>query len=107
MYASPVTPKTGTAGRRRLRRRFAAITALAVPGAMVVLVAVTLAGDVLIAVLAVVLVLVANAGVWFASTERGAPRAFGAVAVTLATAGLVVVLVTPSLPPRPTWEPGP
>jgi diacylglycerol kinase family enzyme len=61
---------------------------------MVVVAAVALAGDVSIAVLAVVLVLVANASVWFALTERGAPRAFGAVAAVLAAAGLVVVLAT-------------
>jgi diacylglycerol kinase family enzyme len=61
---------------------------------MVVVAAVALAGDVPIAVLAVVLVLVANAAVWFALTERGALRAFGAVAAALAAAGLVVVLAT-------------
>ena len=93
MHTSPVTPKAGLAERRRLRR-FAAIVALAVPVAMVVVAAVALAGDIPIAVLAVVLVLVANAAVWFALTERGALRAFGAVAAALATAGLVVVLVT-------------
>ena len=94
MHASPVTPKAGTAARRRLRRRFAAIVALGVPVAMVVVVAVALAGDIPIAGLAVVLVLVANAAVWFALTERSALRAFGAVAAALAVAGLVVVLVT-------------
>lgn len=75
-------------------RRFAAIVALAVPVAMVVVAAVALAGDVPIAVLAVVLVLVANAALWFALTERGALRAFGAVAAALASGGLVVVLAT-------------
>src|ERR1700689_3142526 len=90
---SSATPKTGLAARRRLRRRFAAIVALAVPVAMVVVVAVALAGDIPIAVLAVVLGLVANAAVWFALTERGALRAFGAGAAALAAAGLVVVLV--------------
>jgi diacylglycerol kinase family enzyme len=77
-----------------LRRRFAAVVALTVPVAMVVVVAVALAGDVPIAVLAVVLVLVANAAVWFGLTERGVLRALGAVAAALAAAGLVVVLVT-------------
>jgi diacylglycerol kinase family enzyme len=77
-----------------MRRRFAAIVALVAPVAMVVVAAVALAGDVPIAVLEVVLVLVANAAVWFALTGRGAPRAFGVVAAALATAGLVVVLVT-------------
>jgi diacylglycerol kinase family enzyme len=94
MHASPATPETGLAARRRLRRRLAAIVALAVPVAMVVVAAVALAGDVSIAVLAVVLVLVANASVWFALTERGALRAFGAVVAALAAAGLVVVLAT-------------
>jgi diacylglycerol kinase family enzyme len=94
MHASPATPETGLAARRRLRRRLAAIVALVVPVAMVVVAAVALAGDVSIAVLAVVLVLVANASVWFALTERGALRAFGAVAAALAAAGLVVVLAT-------------
>jgi diacylglycerol kinase family enzyme len=94
MHASPATPETGMAAGRRLRRRLAAIVALAVPVAMVVVAAVALAGDVSIAVLAVVLVLVANASVWFALTERGALRAFGAVAAALAAAGLVVVLAT-------------
>jgi diacylglycerol kinase family enzyme len=79
---------------RRGLRRFAAIVALVVPVAMVVVAAVALAGDVPIAVLAVVLVLVANAAVWFALTERGALRAFGAMVAALATAGLVVVLAT-------------
>ncbi|HEV3071075.1 MAG TPA: diacylglycerol kinase family protein [Solirubrobacteraceae bacterium] len=91
MHANPATPKTGTAARGRLRR-FAAIVALAVPVAMVAVAAVALAGDVPIAVLAVVLVLVANTAIWFALTERGTLRALGAVAAVLAGAGLVVVL---------------
>jgi diacylglycerol kinase family enzyme len=81
------------AARRRLRR-FAAVVALAAPVAMVVVAAVALAGDIPIAVLAVLLVLVANAAIWFALTERGAPRAFGAVAAVLASGGLVLVLAT-------------
>ncbi len=44
--------------------------------------------------LAVGLVLAANGAIWFALTERGTLRVFGAVAAILATAGLVVVLVT-------------
>jgi diacylglycerol kinase family enzyme len=75
-------------------RRFAAIVALTVPPAMVAVAAVALAGDVPIAVLAVVLVLVANTAVWFALTERGTLRMFGAGAAILASAGLVVVLAT-------------
>jgi diacylglycerol kinase family enzyme len=72
----------------------AAIVALAAPGAMVVVAAVALAGDVPIAVLAVVLVLAANTAVWLALTERGALRALGAVAAVLAGGGLVAVLAT-------------
>ena len=64
------------------------------PVPMVVVAAIALAGDVPIAVLAVVLVLVVNTAVWFALTERGAWRVFGAVAVVLAGGGLVVVLAT-------------
>ncbi len=80
--------------RRPWLRRFAAIVALLAPVAMVAVAAVALAGDLPIAVLAVVLVLVVNAAVWFTLTERGALRAIGAVAVLLAGAGLVVVLAT-------------
>lgn len=93
VHATPATPKMGPAARRRLRR-FAAIVALAVPVAMVAVAAIALAGDIPIAVLAVVLVLAANTAVWLALTERGALRAAGAVAAILAGAGLVVVLVT-------------
>jgi len=56
--------------------------------------AVALAGDVPVAVLAAGLVLLANAAVWFALTERGALRALGAAIAVLAVAGLVVVLAT-------------
>jgi diacylglycerol kinase family enzyme len=83
-----------TLGARHGLRRVAAIVALAAPVAMVVVAALALAGDVPIAVLAVVLVLIANASVWFALTERGVLRAFGAVATALAGGGLVVVLAT-------------
>ncbi|HXP99647.1 MAG TPA: diacylglycerol kinase family protein [Solirubrobacteraceae bacterium] len=93
MHPTLATPKTGKAAQRRFRR-LVAIVALVVPGAMVVVAAVALAGDVPIAVLAVVLVLVANTAVWFALTERGMLRALGTVAVILAATGLVVVLVT-------------
>jgi diacylglycerol kinase family enzyme len=86
---TPAAPETGLAARRR----FAAVVALTAPVAMVVVAAVALAGEIPIAVLAVMLVLVANAAVWFALTERGALRAFGAVAIVLAAAGLVAVLV--------------
>ncbi len=94
MHATPATPDEQLNARRDWLRRLAAVVALAVPVAMVVVAAVALAGHVPIAVLAVVLVLVANAAIWFALTERGAPRAFAAVAAVLATAGLIVVLAT-------------
>ena len=81
-------------GRSSVRRRIAAILALIAPAAMVVVAAVALAGDIPIAVLAVGLVLVTNAAVWFALTERGALRAVGAVVAVLAGAGLIVVLAT-------------
>jgi diacylglycerol kinase family enzyme len=92
--ANPAKPARQPPAQRRSSRRLAAIVALAVPVAMVVVAAVALAGDVPIAVLAVVLALLANAAVWFALTERGARRAFAAVGAMLATAGLVAVLVT-------------
>ncbi len=75
-------------------QRIAAIVALVMPVTMAVVAAVALAGDVPIAALAVGLVLVANTAIWFALTERGARRAFGAVAATLSGTGLVVVLAT-------------
>ncbi len=90
----PGTPKTGLTAPGRWLRRFAAIVALTVPVAMVVVAAIALAGDVLVAALAAVLVLVVNAAVWFALTEHGAWRVFGAVAVVLTGGGLVVVLAT-------------
>ncbi len=79
---------------RPVLRRIAAIVALVTPAAMAVVAAVALAGDVSVAVLAVGLVLLANAAIWFALTERGALRALGAVVAVLAGAGLVVVLAT-------------
>jgi diacylglycerol kinase family enzyme len=74
--------------------RIAAILALIAPAAMAVVAAVALAGDLPVAVLAVGLVLLANAAIWFALTERGALRALGAAVTVLAGAGLIVVLVT-------------
>ncbi len=59
---------------------------------MAVVLAVALAGDVPIAVLAVALALVANAAIWFALTERGAARVFGDAVALLAVLGLAVVL---------------
>ena len=61
---------------------------------MAVVAAVALAGDLAIAVLAVALVLVSSAAIWFALTRRGPRRAVGAALTTLAVASLVVVLVT-------------
>ena len=61
---------------------------------MAVVAAVALAGDVAIAALAVGLVLVASAAIWFALTRRGARRAAGAALAGLAGAGLIVVLAT-------------
>jgi diacylglycerol kinase family enzyme len=61
---------------------------------MAVVTAVALVGDVAIAVLAVVIVLVANATIWLALTERGARRAVGAVVAVLAGVCLVVVVAT-------------
>ncbi len=75
-------------------RRIAAILALIAPAAMVVVAAVALVGDIPVAVLAVGLVLLANAAIWFALTERGALRALGAVVAVLAGGGLIVVLAT-------------
>jgi diacylglycerol kinase family enzyme len=80
------------AGRRSVQRRIAATLALIAPAAMAVVAAVALAGDVPVAVLAVGLVLLTNAAVWFALTERGAVRALGVVATILAGATLIVVL---------------
>jgi diacylglycerol kinase family enzyme len=94
VHTTPVSSKTGLTGAHPFLRRLAAIVALTVPIAMVVVAAVALAGDVPIAVLAVGLVLAANGAIWFALTERGTLRVFGAVAAVLATAGLIVVLAT-------------
>jgi diacylglycerol kinase family enzyme len=94
VHRTPATPEEDLATRRSWLRRVAAIVALLAPLAMAVVAAIALAGDVPIAVLAVALVLLATAAVWFALTERGARRAVGAVAAVLAGAGLIVVLAT-------------
>ncbi len=75
-------------------RRVAAILALIAPAAMAVVAVVALAGDVPVAVLAVGLVLLANAAIWFALTERGVLRALGAVVAVVVGAGLVLVFAT-------------
>ena len=94
MPRTSVTSRGDWAARHPVLRRIAAILALITPAAMAVVVAVALAGDVPVAVLAVGLVLLANAAVWFALTERGALRALGAVVAVLAGVGLIVVLAT-------------
>ncbi len=88
------TPQADWAVRRPVLRRIAAILALLTPVAMAVVAAVALAGDVPIAVLAVGLVLLVNAAVWFALTERGTLRSIGAAVAVLAGVGLIVVLAT-------------
>lgn len=89
-----MTPRTGLAARPPWPRRVAAVVALLAPIAMVVVAAVALAGDIVIAVLAVILGLVANAAIWLGLTERGARRAVGTVVAMLAGSGLIVVLAT-------------
>jgi diacylglycerol kinase family enzyme len=94
MPRASVTSQADWATRRPVLRRIAAVIALITPAAMAVVAAVALAGDVPIAVLAVGLVLLANAAIWFALTERGALRDVGAAVAVLAGAGLIVVLAT-------------
>ncbi len=94
MPRTSVTSQVDRVAQRPGLQRIAAILALITPAAMAVVAAVALAGDVLVAVLAVGLVLLVNAAIWFALTERGALRALGAVVAILAGAGLVVVLAT-------------
>lgn len=74
--------------------RIAAAVALAAPVVMVLVAAVALAGDVPVAVLAVGLVLVCSAAVWFALTRRGPRRALSAALAALSGIGLIAVLVT-------------
>jgi diacylglycerol kinase family enzyme len=64
------------------------------PVAMAIVAAVALVGDLAIAALAVGLVVVVIAAVWFALTRRGPRRAAGAALAGLAGAGLIVVLAT-------------
>jgi hypothetical protein len=89
-----IVPSGGTERRTSWLLRVAAVVALLAPAAMAVVAAVALAGDVVIAALAVGLVLAASAAIWFALTVRGAPRVFGAAVGGLAAAGLVVVVAT-------------
>ncbi len=94
MPRTSVISRGDWAGGRRVLRRIAAVVALATPAAMAVVAAVALAGDLPVAVLAVGLVLAANAAIWLALTERGTLRALGAVVAVFAGAGLIVVLAT-------------
>ena len=94
VYASPGSPGSDVAARPSLWPRIAAVLALLAPVLMVVVAAVALAGDVPIAVLAVGLVLVCSAAIWFALTRRGPRRAAGAALAALSGIGLIVVLVT-------------
>ena len=78
---------------RSLWSRIAAVVALIAPVVMVVVAAVALVGDVPVAVLAVGLVLVCSAAIWFALTRRGPRRALSAALAALSGIGLIVVLV--------------
>ncbi|HEY3830319.1 MAG TPA: diacylglycerol kinase family protein [Solirubrobacteraceae bacterium] len=91
---TPASSRGSLTARPSWLRRVAAVGALLAPVAMAVVTAVALVGDVAIAVLAVVIVLVANATIWLALTERGARRAVGAVVAVLAGVCLVVVVAT-------------
>lgn len=73
--------------------RLAAVVALLAPFVMVVVAAIALAGDVPVAVLAVVLLLVCSALIWFSLTRRGPRRALSAALAALSGIGLIVVLV--------------
>ncbi len=81
------------AARPSLWPRIAAVVALVTPVVMAVVAAVALAGDVPVAVLAVGLVLVCSAAIWFALTRRGPRRAVSAALAALSGIGLIVVLV--------------
>jgi diacylglycerol kinase family enzyme len=84
---------SSSAARPPWRSRIAAVAALLAPVVMVVVAAVALVGDVPVAVLAVGLVLVCSAAIWFALTRRGPRRAVGAALAALSGIGLLVVLV--------------
>jgi len=91
--ATPATPGGDLAARPSLWPRIAAGLALITPVVTSVVAAVALAGDVPIAVLAVVLVLACSAAIWLALTRRGPRRAAGAALATLSAIGLIAVLV--------------
>ena len=94
MPAPATTARADTDEPTTWGRRLAAVAALLAPVAMVVVAAFALAGDVLIALLAVALVLIAVAADWLALTRRGRGRAAGVALALLATAGLIVVVAT-------------
>lgn len=93
VHATPATPGSDLAARPPWRLRIVAVLALIAPVLMVVVAAVALAGDVPVAVLAVGLVLVCSAAIWFALTRRGPRRVLGAALAALSGIGLVAVLV--------------
>jgi diacylglycerol kinase family enzyme len=80
-------------GRLSWPSRLAAVVALLAPIVMVVVAAIALAGDVPVALLTVVLLLVCSAFIWFALTRRGPRRALSAALAALSGIGLIVVLV--------------
>jgi diacylglycerol kinase family enzyme len=94
VHATDATSADGLAAGPPWRTRVAAVVALLAPVAMAIVAAVALAGDLAIAALAVGLVVVVSAAVWFALTRRGSRRAAGAALAGLAGAGLIVVLAT-------------
>lgn len=84
MQATPASPE-GPAARRSLWPRIAAVVALLAPVVMAVLAAVALAGDVLVAALALGLVLITNVAIWVALTRRGSWRAVALTTDNLGT----------------------
>lgn len=91
VHATGATPGSDLAVRPPWRSRVAAVVALIAPVVMVVVAAVALAGDVPVAVLAVVLVLASSAFIWFALTRRGPRRALSAALAALSGIGLIVL----------------
>ena len=73
--------------------RLAEVVALLAPIVMVVVAAIALAGDVPVAVLAIVLLLACSVFIWFSLTRRGPRRALSAALAALSGIGLIVVLV--------------
>jgi diacylglycerol kinase family enzyme len=94
VHPTDATPADGLAAGPPWPTRVAAVVALLAPVAMAIVAAVALVGDLAIAALAVGLVVVVSAAVWFALTRRGSRRAAGVALAALAGAGLIVVLAT-------------